>query len=274
MIIADVLRLGHAETRLDIEVLLAHVLSVSRAYLLAFSERELTLQEASAIQALLQRYAEGEPVAYLTGHKEFWSLDFVVTPATLIPRPETELLVELALAKISGENKLVADLGTGSGAIALALAHEQPSWEIHATDASLEALAIAKLNAERFSRKNVIFHYGKWCAALPNKKFDLIVSNPPYIAPHDPHLQQGALRYEPISALMAEENGLQDLRDIISQAKSYLSQAGYLMLEHGFDQGAAVRGLFKIEGYQQISTYKDLAGLERVTLGRVPDAIS
>jgi len=268
MKIDDVLQRATAHTRLDIEVLLAHVLKVSRAYLIAFSDRELTSDETSELEKILQRYEEGVPVAYLTGHREFWSLDFVVTPATLIPRPETELLVELALKEIHGKNKLIADLGTGSGAIALAIAKERPTWKIHATDVSADALKVAELNAKRFNLKNVFFHDGKWCAALPAEKFDLIISNPPYIAKDDPHLQPNVLRFEPQSALIADENGLKDIREIIAEAKKYLAVGGYLMLEHGFQQGNAVRALFTAESYQSVMTFQDLAGLDRVTLAQ------
>ena len=254
------------ESAFDVEVLLAHVLQVSRAYLMAFPERILTLEQQIKFENFLEQYVKGIPVAYITGHREFWSLDFLVTQATLIPRPETELLVELALRELSGDKKIIADLGTGSGAIALAIASEKPSWEVHATDKSADALQVAKCNAERFNLTNVIFHQGSWCKALPDQFFDLIVSNPPYIAKDDEHLRQGDLRYEPLSALMAGENGLQDLRQIICEAKNYLRKGAYLMLEHGFQQAEQVREICGMEGYSKIITVRDLAGLERVTI--------
>jgi release factor glutamine methyltransferase len=251
---------------LDAEILLANVLNVSRSYLLAFSEREITPDESALFRKLIQQRKQGIPIAYLTGQREFWSLDLRVTPDTLIPRPETELLVELVLCEQNHSEKILADLGTGSGAIALAIAHERPAWKIYATDFSEKALQVAQLNAERLQLKNVIFQQGSWCAALPKIKFDIIVSNPPYIAFNDPALESNVLRYEPQSALIAAENGLAALRCIVMEAKAYLQPKGKLMLEHGSEQGALVRSLFAEEGYQDIETYRDLAGFERVTL--------
>lgn len=250
---------------LDAEILLAHVLRVGRSYLLAFAERELTAEEADVFENLIAQRKQHLPIAYLTGHREFWSLDLVVTPDTLIPRPETELLVEKILEKIRGDNKTIADLGTGSGAIALALAHEKPNWKIYATDASERALDVARLNATKLQLSNIIFQQGIWCAALPSIKFDAIVSNPPYIASDDPHLQQGSLRHEPQSALVADEQGLSDIRQIISSATQYLLPGGMLFLEHGAEQGALVRSIFSNFAYTSIESDHDLAGLERVT---------
>ncbi len=264
--IADLLRWAKLElnsSELDADILLAHVLKVSRSYLLAFSERELTEAEKKLFEKLIAERKKKIPIAYLTGHREFWSLDFSVTPDTLIPRPETELLVELILQKIQGDNKIIADLGTGSGAIALAIAHERPHWKVYATDASEKALHIAKLNAKYLHLKNVIFSQGIWCAALPAIKFDVIVSNPPYIAADDPHLED--LHYEPKTALIADDNGLSDFRIIIAEAKLYLQAGGLLLLEHGFNQGEQVRNLLREAGYLQVETYRDLAGLERAT---------
>jgi release factor glutamine methyltransferase len=264
--IVDLLRWARRElnsSELDADILLAHVLNVSRSYLLAFSERELTEDEKKQFEKLIAERKKKIPIAYLTGHREFWSLDFIVTSDTLIPRPETELLVELILQKMQGDNKTVADLGTGSGAIALAIAHERPSWKIYATDASEKALHIAKLNADRFNLKNVIFSQGSWCRALPAIKLDVIVSNPPYIAVDDPHLEN--LSHEPKTALIADDNGLRDFRVIIAEAKYYLQAGGLLLLEHGFNQADQVRKLLREAGYLQVETYQDLAGLERVS---------
>jgi len=255
---------------LDAEILLAEVLKVSRSYLLAFPERELTLAQKKSFENFIAQRKQKIPVAYITGHKEFWSLDLLVTRDTLIPRPETELLVEIVLQEMVGAKKRIADLGTGSGAIALAIAHERPLWEVHATDLSIDALAIAKLNAARLGLEHVIFHQGSWGEALPaTMKFDVIVSNPPYIAPDDPYLQRGHLSYEPRSALVADENGLKEISRIIQTAKQYLISGGQLMLEHGFEQASEIRSIFANLDYSDIDTYPDLAGLNRVTRGKI-----
>ncbi len=245
---------------LDTEILLAEVLGVSRSYLFAFPERQLTTKENNLFASYLEKRKKKIPVAYITGHREFWSLDLLVTTDTLIPRPETELIVELAL-QIDGWQR-VADLGTGSGAIAIALATERPDWEIHATDKSERALAVAKENAGRFKLTQIVFHQGDWLAALPDMQFDLIVSNPPYIAVNDPNLES---EHEPRSALIAAENGLQDIIQISQQAREYLRQGGRLLMEHGFQQAADVQRILENLGYINIKTYSDLAGLDRVT---------
>lgn len=252
----------------DAEILLAHTLRVTRSYLLAFSERALSADEFAEFQKLVERRVQGEPVAYLTGHKEFWSLDFCVTPDVLIPRPETELLVEQVLQKVQGEKKIIADLGTGTGAIALSLAHERPHWEIYATDASVAALAVAKLNAERLQCQQVQFRAGVWCSALPDLKFDAILSNPPYIAHDDPDIEDNTRRYEPSMALFANDEGLQAIEQIAKEARHYLLPNGYLMLEHGLHQALAVKNILEKFGYTQVDLHKDLAGLDRVTVGR------
>jgi len=256
---------------LDAEVLLAHALQVARSYLFAYPERVLTSDEIIIFQEYLEQRKIKTPIAYITGHQEFWSLDFIVTSDTLIPRADTELLVELVLqfhAADKDKKISIVDLGTGSGAIALALAHECPHWEVHATDWSVNALEIAKQNAKRLHLSQVIFHQGSWCKALPSeKKFDVIVSNPPYIASDDPDLQCGILKYEPASAIISSLNGLQDVLDIITQAKRYLKPQGKLLIEHGFQQGAEIRRIFSNLGYSNINTYQDLAGLDRVTVG-------
>lgn len=254
--------------QLEADILLSHVLHVPRSYLHAWPERVIEKQQQESFFHLLNRRLQGEPIAYITSHKEFWSLDLIVTPDVLIPRPETELLVELVLEQIPAYAGMtrVADLGTGSGAIALSLAHERPYWEIHATDKSPAALQIAKYNVERLNLDRIIFHQGSWCAALPSIKFSVIVSNPPYIAPGDHHLTQGDVRFEPISALVSPEQGLQDIQQIIHQAKDYLILGGMLLLEHGFDQAEKVVNIFQKEGYTDINIKQDLAGMNRVVI--------
>jgi len=254
--------------RLDAEVLLAYILEVSRSYLLAFPERLLSDAEMSSFKKLLEQRKQNIPIAYITGHREFWSLDIRVTPDTLIPRPETELLVEHVLKQLPDMPQVIADLGTGSGAIALAIAHERPAWEIYATDISTNALQIAEKNAARLRFPNILFVEGNWCNALPQIKFDAIISNPPYIAQGDPYLQQNTVHYEPASALMAKENGLGDIRQIIQGATSYLRPKGYLLLEHGFLQAGAVQERLAKWGYTEIHTYQDIAARDRVTCGR------
>ena len=252
--------------QLEAEILLMHVLQVTRSYLHTWPERVLDDAQEKIFSAFVARRVQGEPVAYLTGHREFWSLDLVVTPDVLIPRPETELLVELVLKKVSGAKALIADLGTGSGAIALALAQEKPHWQIHAVDVSRAALAIARYNAARLHLERVVFHEGSWCSALPPIRFDAIVSNPPYIAEDDEHLHRGDLRFEPKSALVSGEQGLQDARQIIFDARQYLKPGGFLLLEHGLTQGDAVTTLFEKAGYTLITRHTDLSGLDRVTI--------
>lgn len=255
---------------LDAEVLLADVLQVSRSYLFAFPERELTNDEMHSFKKWIEQRKQNMPVAYITGHKEFWSLDLKVTENTLIPRPETERLVECVLQEISGPNKRILDLGTGSGAIALALAHERPSWEIYATDISIDALKIATLNAKRLHLSQVVFYHGDWFDAFSSRElFDAIVSNPPYIAPDDPDLEKRTVDHEPKSALFADEKGLKEARHIIMFAKDYLKPSGMLFLEHGFKQAREMRNIFLKMGYSNINTVQDLAGLDRVTSGRI-----
>lgn len=255
------------DTRLDAEILLAYVLAVNRAYLHSHPEQVLTPSQYSDFEKLMNRCHLGEPIAYITGQQAFWSMDLRVTPATLIPRPDTELLVELAL-QVGGDTKrVVADLGTGSGAVALALAKERSTWDLYATDSSVDALSVAKENAERLAIKNIIFSQGDWCDALPKRMFDIIVSNPPYVATGDVHLAQSVYDYEPHDALFSDENGLRDTRQIIFTALSYLKLGAVLMLEHGFQQAEGVRNLFEEAGYTNINTVVDLAGHDRVTMG-------
>lgn len=265
------------EARREAALLLRHVLGVSDAWLVAHADETVDDSHAAAFRALVARRARGEPVAYLTGARGFHELDLHVTPDVLIPRPETELLVDLALARIPGRGEVsaqrhpgyrIADLGTGSGAIALAIARARPDVGVLATDASEAALAIARGNARRLGLPNVDFRQGDWCAALGDTGFDLIVSNPPYIAEADPHLQEGDLRFEPRAALASGADGLDAIRVIVRDAPARLRNGGWLLFEHGFEQGAAVRELLTAHGYTEIFTERDLEGRERVSGGR------
>jgi release factor glutamine methyltransferase len=254
----------------DAELLLAHVLRASRGWLFAHGDAALPAGAAERFTELVARRRSGEPVAYLTGRQGFWSLDLAVTPATLIPRPETELLVELALERLPAEVPLrVADLGTGSGAIALAIARERPHARVVATDASEAALAVACGNAERNGVGNVAFRSGDWFAPLRGERFDLIASNPPYIALDDPHLGEGDLRFEPATALSSGADGLDAIRTLVAGAPAHLAAGGWLLLEHGWTQGDAVRALLQQAGFGDVRTAQDLEGRDRVTLGCV-----
>ncbi len=269
---ADLLAgLPETDPRLEAEVLLAHVLGKSRSYLVAWPERYLNEAQLDHFRGLAARRLNGEPVAYLTGHREFWSLDLTVTPAVLVPRPDTELLVERALHRIpAGCPWLLADLGTGSGAIAAALAKERPDCRITATDASIEALAVAESNFKQLELDRIATAHGRWCAALPpGSRFNLIVSNPPYVAEGDPALETGDLSWEPQYALRSGADGLDDIRRIIREAPAHLTAGGWLLLEHGFEQGTAVRRLLTKGGFGHIATHRDLAGHERVSEGRL-----
>jgi release factor glutamine methyltransferase len=255
--------------RLDAEVLLCHILGVAQSYLYAWPEKILTAQQSAQFQALLARRAQGEPIAYLTGRKEFWSLELQVTENTLIPRPETELLVEQALARLPPDTEAqVIDLGTGTGAVALAIATERPHCRVLATDKSAAALKVAQANAIRLGLHQVAFVLSDWWATLADIKATVIVSNPPYVAADDPHLSQGDVKSEPQSALVAGVDGLADLRQLIAQSFSHLLTGGWLLLEHGYNQAEAVRALFEQYGYKAVTTYNDLARLPRVTAGR------
>lgn len=257
--------------RLDAEVLLAAALERPRSYLHAWPERLPEPEQSACFMAWLDRRCAGEPVAYLLGRREFWSLELDVTPDTLIPRPETELLVELALARLPVDRPIsVADLGAGSGAIALALAVERPLARIVATDRSPAALIVARRNARRLNIRNVEFREGDWCAPLGNERFDLIAANPPYVAAADPRWRQGELRFEPPAALVAGDEGLDALRVIIAQAPDVLKPGGWLLLEHGYDQGEAVPALLRERGFDAVSDHRDGAGLSRTSSGRWP----
>jgi len=255
--------------RLDAEVLLMHVTGLTRTALITHAQEPLLPEHDERLHMLLTRRARGEPIAYLTGRREFWSLDLCVTPDVLIPRPETELLVEQTLAHIPEDAEwTVADLGTGSGAIALAIATERPHCRLIATDSSAAALAVARANATRLGIAKVEFWHGEWLKPLAGMRFDVIVSNPPYVRANDPHLTQGDVRFEPESALVAGADGLDAIRRIAVDALSCLRPGGWLLLEHGYDQAKAVRALLEIHGYDAVASCRDTAGHERVTAGR------
>lgn len=294
-VLADALGLAPTEARIEAQVLLKHGLGdVARAWLIAHEHDPVAAKHEATFKLLLHRRLEGEPVAYILGEREFFGLMFKVTPATLIPRPETELLVELALRRIpsppsgcpptamlsppmgeggrqtgSGSEFRVLDLGTGSGAIALSLAHARPGVEFVAVDVSPDALAVAYENAQRLGISNISFMQSNWYAALDTQLFDLIVSNPPYVAVGDAHLRHGDLRFEPLSALSSGEDGLDDIRRIVSEAPVHLKPGGWLLFEHGYDQAAKVRELLQLAGFNAIFSACDLAGIERVSGGCV-----
>jgi release factor glutamine methyltransferase len=257
--------------RTDAEVLLAYALSKPRSWLIAHADDVLSAEHASAYKVLVEQRQAGEPVAYITGRRGFWSLDLEVTPQTLIPRPETELLVELALQHLPRDRACrVLDLGTGSGAIALALASERPQAQLVATDVSADTLAVAQRNARRHHIANISFLHGDWFAPLDRRPFDVIVSNPPYIESNDPHLQQGDLRYEPLRALAAGRDGFDAIRRIVADAGQHLLPGGWLLFEHGWNQGEGARELLRHAGFVELSTVRDLEQRERVSLGRWP----
>lgn len=251
---------------LENRILLCHALRLPRVALITQSERVFTPEEAALLAALVQRRLDGEPIAYIVGEREFFGLPFKVTPAVLIPRPDTELIVELALERLAPQQR-VLDMGTGSGAIAVALAHTRPDADVSALDVSEEALAVARANAAANGAR-VRFLRSDWYAALGAERFHLIVSNPPYIVAGDRHLIEGDLRFEPIDALTDHADGLSDLRTIADGAAAHLEPGGWLLLEHGYDQAEAVRGLLKARGYGEVRSWRDLAGIERVSGGR------
>lgn len=256
-----------AISQLDVELLLAHVLGKSRAYLRAYSEIIPTKAESQSFQSLLSRRQAGEPAAYLLGQKEFWSMAFKVTPAVLIPRPETEVLVTYVLEHFGVlPDCRVLDLGTGSGAIACAVAGEKPGWCIEAVDESEAAVSVARENAELNQLSNIEFKTSNWFENVQGH-FDLILSNPPYIEKNDPHLQLDGVKHEPLAALVAEEQGYADLFHLIRTAKTFLKPEGCLILEHGFEQAGKIRQEFDANGYHSIKTLPDLNQLDRITLG-------
>ncbi|MBW8246189.1 peptide chain release factor N(5)-glutamine methyltransferase [Enterobacter mori] len=252
----------------DAEILLEHVTGKSRTYLLAFGETLLTAEQEAQLAALLARRKMGEPVAHLVGEREFWSLPLYVSAATLIPRPDTECLVEQALARLPTAACSILDLGTGTGAIAVALATERPDCTVTAVDVMPDAVTLAQRNVERLGLGNVTVLQSSWFTALENRLFALIVSNPPYIDEHDPHLAQGDVRFEPLTALVAANEGLADLDHIVTTSRQHLLPGGWLLVEHGWTQGNAVRALFTNAGYREVATCRDYGGNERLTLGQ------
>jgi release factor glutamine methyltransferase len=285
----DALNIDPSSARIEVQGLLQAVLQVNRAWLLAHPEQLLSAAQHAQFTVLFERRLNGEPLAYLLGEREFYGLVFKVSPATLIPRPETELLVELALQRIlqplpaspthpgpplsgreQGRSKnafRVLDLGTGSGAIALSIAHARPDIEVVAVDASAAALEVAQLNAQRLKLDNVRLLQSDWFDALQDQRFDIIVSNPPYVAADDAHLKQGDLRFEPRTALASGADGLEDIRHICAKAKAHLNPEGWLLLEHGYNQATQVRALLQQSGFAGVFSARDLAGIERVSGG-------
>ncbi|MFZ2406793.1 MAG: peptide chain release factor N(5)-glutamine methyltransferase [Methylobacter sp.] len=254
---------------LDAEVLLCMALNQPRSHLRAWPDKQLQPAQLAAFEALLEQRQQGTPIAYITGSREFWSRDFQVSPDVLIPRPDTELLIELSLNLIpADEPAKIIDLGTGSGIIAITLAAERPQAQVSAADFSLAALRIAQLNADKHHVGNIQFYHSDWFAGVPDTRFNLIISNPPYIAEDDPHLQQGDVRFEPQTALSAAEQGLADIRIIAAAARNYLEPGGHLLIEHGYNQQQQVQALFKDLHYDNVQTYIDLSGQPRVTYGQ------
>ena len=253
---------------LDAELLLAAVLGKSRSYLRTWPEREPSAEQQTAFAGMLERRRAGEPVAYILGQQGFWSLDLEVAPHTLIPRPDTELLVETALELLPASPLRVLDLGTGTGAIALALASERGGWRVTGVDRVDEAVALAERNRQRLQLSNAEFRPSQWFSALAGERYGLIVSNPPYIAADDRHLGEGDVRFEPASALVSGVDGLDDIRQIIAQAPQHLEPDGWLLLEHGYDQAEAVRALLAGGGFVAVESRRDLGGHQRISLGQ------
>ncbi|MWJ27710.1 peptide chain release factor N(5)-glutamine methyltransferase [Halomonas sp. ZH2S] len=260
---------GSSSPRLDADVLLCHVLGRERAWLYTWGDKPCPTWQHARFDALIAARVQGMPVAYLTGEREFWGLRLATSPETLIPRPDTETLVEAALAQGSQPGGRLLDLGSGTGAIALAFASERPGWQVVGVDIREQAVALARDNARRLALANVTFQLSDWFAALDDAtRFDVILSNPPYIAADDPHLTQGDVRFEPASALVAEQSGLADLYHLIASASAYLESGGWLLLEHGYTQALAVQQALREAGYVEVQSRRDLGGHERVTLGR------
>jgi release factor glutamine methyltransferase len=265
----DTLQHTSESARLDAEILLCTILEKDRTFLRAWPERVLSQEQQDSFQVLLKKRIQGYPIAYLTGHKEFWSRDFIVNHHVLVPRPETELLVELALDLIpDNRTGTVLDLGTGSGAIGITIAAERPNIKVMAIDVSQQALEVANANAQQHKIENIQFLHSHWFKQLYSHQFDLILSNPPYIDVTDPHLKQGDVRFEPENALIAKQNGLQDIMEIAEVARHHLLPNGYLLVEHGYNQKQPVQSIFQQLNYTNITNYCDLAGQPRVTLGQ------
>jgi release factor glutamine methyltransferase len=260
--------LATEEAVIDSNVLLCQVLGCNQTYLLTWPDKLLTEQQQSQFETMIEQRKAGTPVAYITGQRGFWSLELNVNEATLIPRPDTELLVELALSKLQPTDRVV-DLGTGSGAIALAIASELPEASVTACDFSIEALAVAKQNAALNNIDNVKFVHNDWLTGFASHSIDVIVSNPPYIESNDPHLQRGDLRFEPLTALASGEDGLDDIRTIVKQAADCLKKEGWLLIEHGYHQSQQVQALFLQHGFVNVTAYKDFGGNDRVVMGQL-----
>ncbi|HKM95951.1 MAG TPA: peptide chain release factor N(5)-glutamine methyltransferase [Buttiauxella sp.] len=254
--------------RRDAEILLGFVTGKARTFILAFGETDLSTEQQQQLSVLLARRVQGEPIAHLVGEREFWSLPLRVSPVTLIPRPDTECLVEQALARMPATPCSVLDLGTGTGAIALAIASERPDCDVTALDLIQDAVELARDNARRLGITNVEILQSNWFGALNTHRFAVIVSNPPYIDEQDPHLSQGDVRFEPRSALVADNHGLADLRILVETSRNFLASGGWLLLEHGWQQAALVRELFTDAGYTEIQSCQDYGGNDRLTLGR------
>ncbi len=269
------LALEASDAKFEAQLLLQHTLEVNRAWLLAHEHDTLPSKTDTDFEALLTRRLLGEPVAYILGCREFYGLNLTVTPDTLIPRPDTETLVEAALEKTPADaNCTILDLGTGTGAVALAIAKHRPHAQVTAVDASHAALRIAEHNAKQLGLAHVHFTLSHWFSAVEGERFNLIVSNPPYIEQHDPHLNQGDLRFEPISALVSGTDGLDDIREIIAHSLVHLLPQGWLMLEHGYNQAQLVADLMAESGLVDINTIQDLGGNDRVTIGKNPLIVS
>lgn len=258
--------------RLDIEIILCHILQKKRTWLFTWPDKVLNEEQQQRFANFFQRRKNGEPVAHIIGQREFWSLPLTVNNSTLIPRPDTELLVETVLELFAQDKsdtvRQCLDLGTGTGAIVLALASEKPHWQLLGVDKSTDAVALAEQNRAQLNFNHVKVLQSDWFAHIESQQFDMIVSNPPYIDPQDPHLEQGDVRFEPRSALIADNHGLADIELIIREGWNYLRNDGWLLLEHGYDQGAAVRDLLSARGFVAVETRRDLGGNERVSLGK------
>ena len=252
----------------DARALMRHLLGVDDAWLIAHADEQLSATQSAAFAVLVARRMAGEPVAYIVGTREFFSLEFKATPAVLIPRPETEMLVEFALERIDSEGACsVLDLGTGSGCVAIAIAHARPRAQVVAVDRSTAALAVAQENAHQHATANLTLLASDWFTALAGRRFDVIVANPPYVADGDAHLHQGDLRFEPAAALVAGSDGLDCIRAIVASAPQYLNSGGALAIEHGYDQAASCRELLAAAGFYAVFSHTDLAGIERVSGG-------
>ena len=261
-------QLATEDAAIDSSALLCHLLNCNQTYLLTWPDKPLSQEQQSQFQVMIEQRQSGKPVAYITGQRGFWSLDLKVTDATLIPRPDTELLVELALSKLM-PNQRVVDLGTGTGAIALAIASELPTLSVIACDFSVDALEVAKQNAQANNINNVEFKHNDWLSGFPENSIDMIVSNPPYIEKDDPHLQHGDVRFEPMTALASGDDGLDDIRQIVDQSAYCLKPAGWLLIEHGYHQSQQVQQLFLQHGFTQVTAHKDFGGNDRVVMGQL-----